>query len=105
MLTILFWALALGQAKTPAPAATLEAQLRQIVASSGAEISIAYRTLDGRRQISHRRGQAFHAASTMKVPVMIELFRQAAAGELSLDDPLPDPQRVPQHRRRQPVTR
>ena len=31
----------------------------------------------------------FHAASTMKVPVMIELFRQAHAGVLSLDDPLP----------------
>ena len=26
-----------------------------------------------------------HAASTMKVPVMIELFRQADAGRLSLD--------------------
>ena len=25
----------------------------------------------------------------MKVPVMIELFRQARAGTLSLDDPLP----------------
>ena len=30
----------------------------------------------------------FHAASTMKVPVMIELFRQAEAGTLKLDDPL-----------------
>lgn len=30
-----------------------------------------------------------HAASTMKVPVMIELYRQAAAGTLSLDDRLP----------------
>ena len=30
----------------------------------------------------------FHAASTMKVPVMIELFRQAQAGLLELDEPL-----------------
>ena len=30
-----------------------------------------------------------HAASTMKVPVMLELFRRAQAGELSLDDSLP----------------
>ena len=29
-----------------------------------------------------------HAASTMKVPVMVELFRQAEAGTLSLDDGL-----------------
>lgn len=28
----------------------------------------------------------FHAASTMKTPVMIELFKQVEAGELSLDD-------------------
>jgi beta-lactamase class A len=28
----------------------------------------------------------FHAASTMKVPVMIEVFNQAAVGRLSLDD-------------------
>ncbi len=29
---------------------------------------------------------AVHAASTMKVPVMVELYRQAAAGTLALDD-------------------
>ena len=31
----------------------------------------------------------FHAASTMKTPVMIEVFRQAAAGKFSLSDPVP----------------
>ncbi len=30
--------------------------------------------------------ERFHAASTMKTPVMIELYRQATAGKLSLDD-------------------
>jgi len=30
----------------------------------------------------------FHAASTMKIPVMIEIFRLAEAGDLSLDDTL-----------------
>lgn len=30
----------------------------------------------------------FHAASTMKVPVMIEIFRQAASGAFHLDDSL-----------------
>jgi len=29
-----------------------------------------------------------HAASTMKVPVLLELFRQAATGERSLDEPI-----------------
>ena len=43
----------------------------------------------------------FHAASTMKIPVMIELFRQVAAGQVSLDGSADHPQRIPQHRRRQ----
>ena len=32
--------------------------------------------------------RSFHAASTMKVPVLVELERRAAAGELGLDDAL-----------------
>ncbi|MTI39269.1 serine hydrolase [Fulvivirga lutimaris] len=31
-------------------------------------------------------GEKFHAASTMKVPVIIELFKQAAEGKLDLND-------------------
>ena len=60
-----------------------------IVANSGAEVAVAFRTLDGRTELLLDPDKAFHAASTMKVPVMIELFRQAQAGQLSLDDPLP----------------
>ncbi len=37
----------------------------------------------------HRNGDSLlHAASTMKVPVLIELFRQAEEGRFSLDDSL-----------------
>ena len=32
--------------------------------------------------------RVFHAASTMKVPVLVELERRAAVGDLALDDPL-----------------
>jgi len=42
----------------------------------------------------------FHAASTMKVPVMIELFKQAAAGTLFARRRRPGRQRVPQRRGR-----
>src|SRR4029079_5242288 len=88
MLTLLLTALTLTQ--TPEPSLqTLETQLRQIIAASGAEVAIAYRTLDGRTELLVDADKPFHAASTMKVPVMIELFRQARAGTLSLGDPLP----------------
>jgi beta-lactamase class A len=68
---------------------SLEAELRSAIAASGAEVAVAFRTLDGRTELFIDADKPFHAASTMKVPVMIELFRQAHAGTLSLDDPLP----------------
>jgi beta-lactamase class A len=66
----------------------LDARLRAIIAASGAEVAVAVRTLDGRSEVLIDPDKPFHAASTMKVPVMIELFKQAGAGTLSLDDPL-----------------
>jgi beta-lactamase class A len=66
----------------------LQDQLRRIIASSGAEVAVAYRTLDGGTELLLDADKPFHAASTMKVPVLIELFRQAQTGALALDDTL-----------------
>ena len=52
-------------------------------------MAVAFRTLDGKAALLLQPDVAFHAASTMKVPVMIELFAQARAEKLRLDDPLP----------------
>jgi beta-lactamase class A len=71
------------------PTAPLEARLRHIIQSGAAEVAVAYRTLDGSRELFIDADTPFHAASTMKVPVMIELFRQARRGRLSLDEQLP----------------
>jgi beta-lactamase class A len=68
---------------------SLDSDLRSLVAASGAEVAIAFATLDGQASVLIDPDKPFHAASTMKVPVMIELFRQAGNGTLSLDDPLP----------------
>ena len=67
---------------------SLEAALRALILESGAEVAVAFRTLDGRSQVLIDPDKPFHAASTMKVPVMIELFRQARAGSVALDEPL-----------------
>jgi beta-lactamase class A len=69
--------------------AALRGRIMTIVANSGAEVAVAFRTLDGRSELLLDPDKVFHAASTMKVPVMIELFRQVRAGTLSLDDQLP----------------
>jgi beta-lactamase class A len=66
----------------------VEAQLRQAIESSGAEVAVALRTLDGRTEVLIDPDKPFHAASMMKLPVMIELFRQTRAGMVSLADPL-----------------
>jgi beta-lactamase class A len=73
----------------PAASPTLEARLRSIAAASGAEVALAFKTLDGAAAVEIDVDKPLHAASTMKVPVMIELFRQARAGSLTLDDALP----------------
>jgi len=78
-----------AQPERPRPI-SLELQLRDIIAKvTGAEVAVAFRTLDGKAEVLIEPDERFHAASTMKVPVMIELFRQAHAGTLSVDDPLP----------------
>lgn len=88
MLTALFTAALLAQARS-VPPASLETTLGRIIADSGAEVGVAYRPLDGRAEVLINADRPLHAASTMKVPVMIELFRQAHAGMLTLDEPLP----------------
>ncbi|HEY6823920.1 MAG TPA: serine hydrolase, partial [Steroidobacteraceae bacterium] len=55
---------------------------------SGAEVAVAFRTLDGRAQWLRQADATFHAASTMKVAVLIELYRQARQGRVRLDEPL-----------------
>ena len=76
--------------KLPSPAveAAAHARVEDLIRRSGADVAIAFRTLDGRSQWFVRDTEPFHAASTMKIPVMIELFREADAGLLSLDQPV-----------------
>jgi len=64
-------------------------QIEKRIADSHAEVAIAFRMLDGSSEYFLRADDAFHAASTMKVPVMIELFRQVREGKLHLDEKLP----------------
>jgi beta-lactamase class A len=60
-----------------------------LINKSGADVAVALRTLDGRSEWLLRVDEPFHAASTMKVPVMIELYRQVHEGKLRLEDSLP----------------
>jgi beta-lactamase class A len=61
-------------------------QIEKRIGESHADVSVYFRTLDGQTEWSVRPDEIFHAASTMKVPVMIELFHQVKEGRLKLDD-------------------
>lgn len=77
-----------GTRSAPSPFSARRLAAEQIIGESGAEVSVAYRLLDGSEEWMHEADKVFHAASTMKVPVMIELFRQEAEKQLSLSETL-----------------
>jgi beta-lactamase class A len=68
--------------------AAAEAAIQQRIAASGAEVAVYFKTLDGKAEWSVRPDEVFHAASTMKIPVLIELFHQVQQGKVKLDDKL-----------------
>ncbi|HWZ62926.1 MAG TPA: serine hydrolase [Steroidobacteraceae bacterium] len=76
---------AAGEARLEAAIPGIEARIRD----SGAEVAVAFETLDGRARWLTRADEPFHAASTMKVPVLIELYKERRAGRLRLEDALP----------------
>jgi beta-lactamase class A len=76
-------ALTVGQG---AKLVSAEAAIQRRIATSGADVAVYFKRLDGKAEWSVRPDDAFHAASTMKVPVMIELFHQIKGGKLKLTD-------------------
>ncbi|MEW6400324.1 MAG: serine hydrolase [Chloroflexota bacterium] len=60
-----------------------------IVAQTGKSISVAFHDLETGMEYLCRADESFHAASTMKVAVMAEVFHQAQQGKLSLEQQIP----------------
>ena len=52
----------------------------------GKTIAVAVHDLETGDSISINADESFHPASTMKVPVMMEVFREASAGQFSLEE-------------------
>ena len=86
--------MSLAQLDVPRPASartdsTLESVITaRIAAILGAEVAVAYVDLATRDTLFIRADTVMHAASTMKVPVMLELYRRASVGGFSLDQGL-----------------
>ena len=74
----------------PQQADSLEAAIQARVAQlPGSRVAVAYVHLTRPDSLFIRADTSYHAASTMKVPVMIELYRKVDAGELRLTDSVP----------------
>ena len=69
------------------PADSLGPRIERRIAElpDSAVVGIVFRDLAGRDSYERNADTLFHAASTMKVPVMIELVRQAEAGSAALE--------------------
>jgi beta-lactamase class A len=84
--------LLLASAGCRPPAPDVEALARTIdelvSETPGATVAVVARDPETGVRYELLPDRLFHAASTMKVPVMIEVYRLAEAGELSLDDSL-----------------
>ncbi len=60
----------------------------RIAQSPGVEVGVAYVDLETGDTLYIHADTVFHAASTMKVPVMLELYRRASAGGIRMDQAL-----------------
>jgi len=63
--------------------------MHERIAASGAQVGLFYVNLSRPDTLAHDADARMHAASTMKVPVMIQVYRDADAGLLALDDSIP----------------
>lgn len=71
------------------PDALRSALEQRIAQTPGAEVGLWLEDLGTRRTLGIADTVTFHAASTMKVPVLFELYRRADEGTLRLDDRIP----------------
>ena len=81
-------AVACSPGEDPDPAADLRAAIESRMAETGADYGIAYRDPELGVEVLIDPDREFHAASMMKVPVMVRLYRMADAGTLDLDRPI-----------------
>src|SRR5271170_3311259 len=65
------------------------ADVEKLIEQSGANVSVAFRSLDNTGELFIQADDPFEDSIAMKIPVMIELYAQVQARELALSDPIP----------------
>ncbi len=65
-----------------------EKKIDSVIAATDGRFAVAFEDLQTGKELYLNAHEKFHAASTIKTPVMIEVFNQARRGLFSLDDSL-----------------
>lgn len=66
----------------------LKEQIRAEFARQKGTFALAYKNLQTGEEILINEKVSFHAASTMKTPVLIEAYKQAAMGKFKINEPI-----------------
>jgi len=64
----------------------LLSEIKEIVNSQTGDFAIAFKNISTGEELLINEHEKFHAASTMKTPVMIEVYKQAHEGKFNLTD-------------------
>jgi beta-lactamase class A len=71
-----------------APRGSLAGRVDELVGRKGSVVAVAYKNLGTGAYLYRNEDNSFHAASTMKVPVMMAYYQAFDAGEMRPDDTL-----------------
>jgi beta-lactamase class A len=84
--TIALLLLALTFTATASELSTLKAQIEKTIPHARGEVGVAIKHLESGTEILVNSDSRYPMASTLKLPLLIELYYEKAAGKLSLDD-------------------
>jgi beta-lactamase class A len=66
--------------------ATLRTQIEKVIPRARGQVGVAIKHIESGAELMMNADQSYPMASTYKVPILVELFYQRAAGKLSLSD-------------------
>src|SRR5213592_1464997 len=76
----------LTTAAWPADIAILQAQIEKVMPRARGQVGVAIKHPESGTEVMINADQTYPMASTYKVPIVVELFYQRAAGRVSLTD-------------------
>lgn len=63
--------------------------VEELIQSSGGRVSLAFHSIDNEQELYLHEEESYDDGNALRIPIMIELYAEAAAGELHLTDALP----------------